>query len=137
MPRYEVFTTDPIDPDIKQQLATEITEIHCAVTGAPPSFVRVVFVAVGKDNCFVAGERRHDASIRGTIREGRSHESVAELLHGLSSAFHRAVGIPEEQILISLGARPGWQIMEGGRVLPEAGDEDDWLEAGKQEKAEA
>lgn len=133
MPRYEIFTTHPIDDDAKQRLAGEITDLHCEVTGAPPSFVRVAFVAGGEGNCFVAGRPRVDASIRGTIREGRSRESVAQLLHGLSDAFHRAVDIPQDQILVSLGARPGWQIMEGGRVLPEAGDEDDWLEAGNLE----
>lgn len=131
MPRYEIFTSDELPANVKRELAGEITDIHCDLTGAPPSFVRVVFFPVGDSNCFVAGEPQKDASIRGIIREGRSRENIAELLHGLGDAMHRATGVPKSEILVSLGQRPGWQVMEAGRVLPSPGQEGDWLEAGK------
>ncbi|GAA4550290.1 tautomerase family protein [Pseudonocardia xishanensis] len=129
MPRYDVYTSVELPAEKKAQLAREVTDLHVALTGAPPSFCRVVFSVVGDGNCFVAGEEQPDASVRGIIRDGRTRENVKQLLEGISEAMHRATGFDRTKIVVSVGQRPAWQVMEGGRVLPSPGDESDWLDA--------
>ena len=44
MPTYRTLTTPGLlDVEARQAYAKDVTEIHCDVTGAPPSFVHVVY----------------------------------------------------------------------------------------------
>lgn len=129
MPRYEVITNQELPDSAKTELAREFTEIHCAVTGAPPSFVHVVFATTGMDNTFIGGERRPETAVRGFVRAGRDHQTIRKLLAELSAQVHRVTEVPEAEIVVWVVEVPGSRIMEGGRVLPEPGDEEAWLHA--------
>ena len=50
------------------------------------------------------------------------------LAKDISSGTSRTTSIPEARIPVKLQARPARFAVEGGRVLPEPGDEDDWLD---------
>jgi hypothetical protein len=43
------------------------------------------------------------------------------------SRSSRISGIPEAHILVNIADRPVRFVVEGGRVMPEPGAEDDWL----------
>jgi hypothetical protein len=49
------------------------------------------------------------------------------LAKDISSNSSRIAGIPEARILVNIADRPARFAVEGGRVLPEPGAEDDWL----------
>jgi phenylpyruvate tautomerase PptA (4-oxalocrotonate tautomerase family) len=83
MPVYTcVTTTKTLADDTKAALAAEITKIHSSVTGAPTSFVHVVFQELPATNVFTdsspseppADNRRHPRRARrrgqGASRQG-------------------------------------------------------------------
>jgi phenylpyruvate tautomerase PptA (4-oxalocrotonate tautomerase family) len=55
MPLYEVETASgELKRSTKADIAAEITDIHCRLTGAPAAFVNVVFREYADGDCFVA-----------------------------------------------------------------------------------
>jgi hypothetical protein len=69
--------------------------------------------------------------INAVIRARRADAEATRLTTDISSSTVRIAGIREARILVSLQARPTGFAVEGGRVLPEPGDEDDWLDEAK------
>jgi phenylpyruvate tautomerase PptA (4-oxalocrotonate tautomerase family) len=60
MPVYTcISTTKTLADDTKAALAAEITKIHSSVTGAPTSFVHVVFQELPATNVFTDSARRN------------------------------------------------------------------------------
>jgi phenylpyruvate tautomerase PptA (4-oxalocrotonate tautomerase family) len=112
----------------KAEIAREITRIHCELTsGTPAGFVHVIFEEVQSGNRFSGGEPSSKALIVGRIRAGRSGEVKAKLLLGISEAWKRVTGQPERDILVAVQDVPARDVVEGGWVLPEPGQEDAWL----------
>jgi len=105
-------------------LARAITEVHASITGAPPSLVHVVFLTTGPGNTFVAGEPRPDVHLQGWIRAGRDAETTTALLSELSAVVARVLDAPVEQITVALREGPARLVMEGGRLVPDPGQED-------------
>lgn len=125
MPMYTVSTKTPLHDPVKLKIAHAITNIHCELTGAPKSFVNVVF----SENVPL---RRHVAlNIFGNIRKGRTPEMNRELSDSLVSEIGTLSSTAKEAIEISLFEVPATWVVEGGEVLPEPGEEDqcDWLHA--------
>lgn len=109
---------DVLDDQQRQRIATAITRIHCEVTGAPPAFAHVVF-----------DESRTDYSVLGTIRAGRSDDTKAELKRHMARAVAETVGVGVETVSVVTVDIPASWVMEGGALLPEPGEEGDWLAA--------
>ena len=74
MPYYQLFMPEGVLTDSSRSaIAKEITHIHCEETGAPESFVHVVFQAIKKGTQYTAGEIDDQVGVfLGMIREGRS-----------------------------------------------------------------
>lgn len=107
-----------LDAQQRQRIAAAITRIHCDVTGAPPTFVHVVF-----------DESKDGYSVLGTIRAGRTEDTKAELKRQIAHAVAATVGVAVETVSTFTIDIPASWVMEGGALLPEPGAEDDWLAA--------
>jgi phenylpyruvate tautomerase PptA (4-oxalocrotonate tautomerase family) len=129
MPVYTCVTTaKTLADDTKAALAAEITKVHSSITGAPTSFVHVVFQELPATNVFTDSSPSEPLLINGVIRAGRADADKVRLAKDISSSSSRIAGIPEARILVSIADRPARFAVEGGRVMPEPGAEDDWLE---------
>ena len=105
-----------LDDTKRQQIASEITRIHCEKTGAPPDFAHVLFA-----------DAQGGASVVGSIRAGRSAALEAELAAALTEAVAKVLGCEPALVRVTLLEVPASWVMEGGAVLPEPGAEAAWL----------
>lgn len=113
----------------KAQIAEEIANIHCNATGAPRSFVNVMFIELADGDCFVAGDTPATHSyIIGNIRHGRDVETRQGMLRDLSQMWTRVTGQSEVELLVSLFELDPANAIEGGLILPEPGSEQQWFE---------
>jgi phenylpyruvate tautomerase PptA (4-oxalocrotonate tautomerase family) len=128
MPLYTCITTaNTLAEDTKAALAAEITTIHSSITGAPSSFVHVIFQELPATNVFTDSSPSQPLLITGVIRAGRADTDKVRLAKDISSGSSRVAGIPQDRILVNIADRPARFVVEGGRVMPEPGAENDWL----------
>jgi phenylpyruvate tautomerase PptA (4-oxalocrotonate tautomerase family) len=128
MPLYTCITTEKtLADDTKAALAAEITKIHSSITGAPSAFAHVIFQELPATNVFTDASPSQPLLITGVIRAGRADADKMRLAADISSSSSRIAGIPEERILVNIADRPARFAVEGGRVMPAPGAEDDWL----------
>jgi phenylpyruvate tautomerase PptA (4-oxalocrotonate tautomerase family) len=122
---YYQFTVPSGGATLKHQaaVAAATTRVHSEVTGAPPAYVHCSFVEVGPESIFVAGEPVSGPRLVGLIREGRSTETRAKLLHGLADAWCAITGDAKDSLAIFLHEVPGANVLEDGRILPETVDD--------------
>lgn len=123
MPLYTVSCRKPLSQDIREAVSTTITDTHCEVTDAPPEFVNVIFM----DG--YALKKGWSLAIVGGVRSGgnRSADLIEKLNRTLHINIASAAKLPIEKVGIELvGVRASW-VMEGGKILPEPGAENDWL----------
>ena len=119
MPVYQCSIADArLDDAKRQQIATEITRVHCESTGAPPDFAHVLFVDAPES----AGP-----SVLGTIRAGRPDALKAGMAAGIAEAVAKTLGAEPERVRVHLLEVPASWVMEGGAILPEPGEEAAWL----------
>lgn len=123
MPLYNLACRSALDPPARERVATAVTQAHCAVTGAPAEFVNVLFM----HGFPLRGKLEIDAI--GGVRKGgtRTAEVVERLRIALKDAIVQASGTPADQVAVSLIGIPSNWVMEGGRVMPEPGAEQEWL----------
>lgn len=126
MPLYVVNSRPgAISDEAKAKIAKDITDIHCEVTDAPPTFVHAFFfeeaphVPLGDNTALLFGQ----------IRAGRTDEQKAEIIDRMSASIHKHAGISHEEIFASTVDTPASWVMEGGDLLPEPGEEAEWLAA--------
>ncbi len=108
----------------RQQFAAAVVEVHCDVTGAPPSFVHAL-VSEEHDAQLPAGRT---AIINGTIRAGRTDAQKAEIATRLSQALAETAGVSVEEVQTSTRDIEASHTMEAGVLLPEPGspEEEAW-----------
>lgn len=123
MPVYTLACTQPLPVTVRKAVADAITDVHCAVTGAPPEFVNVLFLHGQRTR---HGER---LAVIGNVRSGGNRNQ--ELTDSLQAAIHKGVALaadlPANEVSVRLIGYPASWGMEGGEILPEPGDEDAWL----------
>lgn len=126
MPLYVVNSrAGAISDDAKAKIAKDITDIHCEVTDAPPTFVHAFFfeeaphVPLGDNTALLFGQ----------IRAGRNDEQKAEIVERMSASIHEHASIARDKIFASTTDTPASWVMEGGDLLPEPGEEAEWLAA--------
>lgn len=126
MPMYTVSLRSDIPQNKKNQLAKLITDIHCSFTGAPPTFVNVIF----SQN--VSLENGIEVNVLGNVRKGRTAESNKRLTKEFHQELSKLLNIHPQHMEISLLEIPARWVMEGGEVLPEPGEEGscEWLQNG-------
>ncbi len=105
----------------RQQFAAHVVDVHCDVTGAPPSFVHVL---VTEDHDRQLPESR-TAVVNGTIRAGRNAEQKAEIATRISSALASTAGTDASTVSTTTRDIPASHTMEGGVLLPEPGSSEE------------
>lgn len=132
MPTYVCTSiTGRLSPSQKQQIVSDITRIHCEATGAPGYFAQVIFEDVAPSDYYVGGKPlAHDQLfVHGRIRTGRAAQAKTRMIQEMARALGHAAQIPATGVWVYLGELPARQLIEGGHVLPEPGDEDAWTAA--------
>lgn len=123
MPLYRCFAApEALDGSQRSALAAAITDIHCDLTTAPPTFIHVQFHP-GKDDqatLFV---------LHGGLRAGRSQEVTDQIIERCSAALAGIAAVSVDQISMRTSETPASWIYEGGQVMPEPGEEVAWLAA--------
>lgn len=115
----------------KQEIAQEITRIHCDATQAPGYFAQVVFEDVEPGNYYIGGEPlcHGHVFVHGRTRAGRSAQLKTQMVRDLARELGRIAGLPPTGVWVYVSELPSRQFIEGGHVLPEPGDEAAWTAA--------
>ncbi len=114
-----------IDDEAKPKIAADITRIHCEITNAPPTFVHAFFFE-DAEHMPLNGK---SAFLFGTIRHGRNDVQKQQIVEEMSQSIHMHTDIPLDEISAMISDTPASWVMEGGDLLPEPGEEADWLKA--------
>ncbi len=123
MPFYRcAVPKESVPYEQRAAVAKAFTDVHCGSTGAPRSFVHVVF-----DEADDRWETPY--FVDGANRAGRPEALKTQLLSDLIDAFREVTGVPAEQVSGRITEGPASWTMEGGMVLPEPGEETaEWYE---------
>ncbi|WP_405489238.1 4-oxalocrotonate tautomerase [Nocardia sp. NBC_00511] len=122
MPLYNVACRARSEAVAHQPIVEAITATHCEITGAPPEFVSVVFLHGHPVRADV------ELSVIAGVRGGgnRDADLFARLEHSLREAIAAAAELRHSAVEVALIEFAASWIMEGGVVLPEPGEEDNW-----------
>lgn len=132
MPTYLcTYRRDGLSEPQKARIAEAITRAHSEETGAPASFVQVVFSAQSASDAFVGGAPAPAGQmwIRGDIRAGRTEVQKRALMLRIMRAVGGITGTAESEIWVYLCDLTPTDMVEFGRVLPLPGAEEAWLAA--------
>lgn len=129
MPFYNCITRrDLLSQKEKEQIAIEITDMHCELTGAPRQFVHVVFNHFESSDAFTAAGSSEFSFIRAALRAGRPPDVKLEILNRISEIWARIVkNAKPENLLVSIAETPLGNIMESGLLLPDPKDDIEWM----------
>jgi phenylpyruvate tautomerase PptA (4-oxalocrotonate tautomerase family) len=128
MPIYTCTVAEgTLTAESKAALAAEITRIHAAINGVPPTYVNVIFAELPPGDVFVGGKPGKPLIISGWARRGHPQEAVTRLATEVASAAARITGMDERHVMVVIEDSPAQSAVEGGRVLPEPGHEAEWL----------
>ena len=131
MPIYTCTTNEStLSAQAKQALAGEIATIHSEINHVPSTYVNVVFHELPADNVYTDGVSASPVLVSGWIREGHPKSEVTRLATEIAAAVTRIAGVPAQRVLVVFETSPASFAVEGGRVLPEPGEEAAWIAGG-------
>ena len=125
MPLYRCAVTPGLTTEAQRaRIAQEIVRIHCDVTAAPPSFVHAFFTETPAEQL----PEGKVAFVLGSIRWGRTDEQKAQIVSEMTNVVADVTGrLADEVGVVTVDVPSKWN-MEGGELLPEPGEEAEWLE---------
>jgi phenylpyruvate tautomerase PptA (4-oxalocrotonate tautomerase family) len=115
--------------EVKSALAAAITHIHSVINHVPSTYVNVVFNEQPAENVYTDGAAATPLLITGWVRDGHPEHETTRLAIEIADAATRITGIPADRVLVVFESSPAHYAVEGGRVLPEPGEETAWLAA--------
>jgi phenylpyruvate tautomerase PptA (4-oxalocrotonate tautomerase family) len=126
MPLYRCTSPqDSLSEAQRSALAQAFTDIHCDLTGAPRTFVHVQFHHHDPQ----AGRAAYE--LHAGIRAGRDRALADAIVARCVAAVADVARVDPGQVSMRTSATPASWILEGGRVLPEPGEEEAWEAARK------
>ncbi|UAK55267.1 tautomerase family protein [Mycolicibacterium smegmatis] len=129
MPLYQIDTVKGrLTPSVKAEIANKVTDIHCQLTGAPDTFVNVVFREYTEGDCFVARKPEGRSFLGGQIRHGRSVETRQAMLKALRDMWVQTTGQSEAELIVGISEVDPRMVLEAGFFMPEPGQEKAWFE---------
>jgi phenylpyruvate tautomerase PptA (4-oxalocrotonate tautomerase family) len=139
MPMYQCQSpVGTLSDSVRAEVVKEITRIHCENTGAPSSFVHVVFQDLPDGALYTDNKvDPRTSTITCIIRAGRTVETRQQIMKGISAAWSRLTGQPENQLWIAVFEVNSETIMEFGLILPAPGGEEAWMAENKAALASA
>jgi phenylpyruvate tautomerase PptA (4-oxalocrotonate tautomerase family) len=112
MPIYACTANDAtLTAATKAELAGEIASIHASINHVPSTYVNVVFHELPIDSVYTDGRPASPILVSGWVREGHPDPETTRLATEIAAAVTRITGVDPE----------------GGRVLPEPGQEQAWF----------
>jgi phenylpyruvate tautomerase PptA (4-oxalocrotonate tautomerase family) len=131
VPIYTCTTNQStLSVDSKKALAGEIATIHSEINHVPSTYVNVVFHELPPDSVYSDGVPASPVLLSGWIREGHPKAETTRLATEIAGAVTRVTGVPAERVLVVFETSPASFAVEGGRVLPEPGEEAAWIAGG-------
>jgi phenylpyruvate tautomerase PptA (4-oxalocrotonate tautomerase family) len=131
MPIYTCTANDAtLTASTKAELAGEIARIHSAINHVPSTYVNVVFHELPADAVYTDGRPAAPVLVSGWVRAGHPEADITRLATEIASAITRLAGVPAERVLVVFQSSPAHFAVEGGRVLPEPGEEQAWISGG-------
>jgi phenylpyruvate tautomerase PptA (4-oxalocrotonate tautomerase family) len=131
MPTYVCYAhRGQLTAQHKAQIAAGIARIHSEFTGAPVAFTQCVFHELNPDDHFIGVQPASENGVwvYGHIRSKRSISTKNEILLGIRDLVRRVLNVPESAIWVYLNELNHTDMVEFGRVLPEPGNEQRWLD---------
>jgi phenylpyruvate tautomerase PptA (4-oxalocrotonate tautomerase family) len=137
MPVYQCYSPKGLlTESAKTKIAEEMTTMYCDATGAPASWVNVLFHELPDGECFVGGKPATQSLILGINRHGRDLETRRAMLRQLSQIWTRNSGQSEADLWISVTEIDHTNVMDAGLFIPEPGHEHEWFEENRARLAE-
>lgn len=130
MPVYSLTSRKTLSDDKKQQLVNLFTDAHCSIMVAPEQFVHVLF----SDGIPIFD--RKSLYIHANVRAGRAEDTIKKMKTTLIEGCAKILNVKENKIHINLLEIQAKWIMEGGYVMPDPGEEDEWMEKVTRDLAE-
>ena len=130
MPIYTLTTTaSTLNAQVKAKLAGEIATIHSQINHVPSTYVNVVFHELPPDGVYTDGVPANPVLVNGWVRAGHPQADTTHLATGIAAAVTRIAGVDAQRVLVVMLSSPASSAVEGGRVLPEPGQEQAWIAA--------
>jgi phenylpyruvate tautomerase PptA (4-oxalocrotonate tautomerase family) len=124
MPTWTVFTAQgKLTLAQKEEIARVCTDVYLEEFGLARYMTQVIFHEIASDDRYIAGKpaRPDLVWLRCDVRDGRTEDQKARLLHGVQQGVAKAANVPEEAVWIYLNDIPSWNIMEWGHIMPHLG----------------
>ena len=122
MPLYGLTSRKKLSLDKRKKLANLFTDAHCSIMIAPEQFVHVIF----SDGLpLLNGKALY---IHANVRKGRAQSQIDKLCDVVTKGSAEILGVKEDKVHINLMEISGKWAMEGGFVMPDPGEEDEWME---------
>jgi phenylpyruvate tautomerase PptA (4-oxalocrotonate tautomerase family) len=118
---------EALSAETKKALAVEIGAIHSAINHVPSTYVNVVFNELPADSLYTDGVPASPFLVNGWVREGHPKAETTRLASEIAAAVTRISAIPADRVLVVFQSSPASFAVEGGRVLPEPGEEEAWI----------
>jgi phenylpyruvate tautomerase PptA (4-oxalocrotonate tautomerase family) len=128
VPIYTFITTkSTLTADSKTALAGEIARIHSAINHVPSTYVNVVFHELPADAIYTDGRPSAPVLVNGWVRAGHPDADTTRLATEIATVVTQITGVPAERVMVVFLSSPAHYAVEGGRVLPEPGEERAWI----------
>ena len=111
----------------KRALAGEIARIHSSINHVPSTYVNVAFHELAADGLYTDGVPASPVLVSGWVRAGHPEDDTTRLATEIATAVSRICEIDAQRVLVVIQSSPARFAVEGGRVLPEPGQEQTWL----------
>jgi phenylpyruvate tautomerase PptA (4-oxalocrotonate tautomerase family) len=131
MPIYTCTVNDEtLTASTKAELAGEIARIHSEINHVPSTYVNVAFHELPADAVYTDGRPAAPVLVSGWVRAGHPEADITRLATEIASAITQLAGIPADRVMAVFESSPAHFAVEGGRVLPEPGEEQAWISGG-------
>ncbi len=128
MPVYTcTTTTSTLTADVKGALAQEISRIHAEINHVPTTYVNVVFHELAAGGIYTDGVPANPVLVNGWVRSGHPADKTTRLATEIATAVSRIADVDPDRVLMVIQNSPASGAVEGGRILPEPGQEQAWI----------
>jgi phenylpyruvate tautomerase PptA (4-oxalocrotonate tautomerase family) len=131
MPTYVCYAhRGQLTAERKADIAAGVAEIHSRFTGAPVWFTQCVFHELDTDDHFIGDQPApsNGVWVYGHIRAERSPSARTHILLAIRDHLMRVLHIPDSVVWVYLNELSHTDMVEFGRVLPQPGDEQNWVD---------
>jgi phenylpyruvate tautomerase PptA (4-oxalocrotonate tautomerase family) len=128
MPVYTCTTTkSTLTADVKSALAREISRIHAEINHVPSTYVNVVFHELPSGAIYTDGAPANPVLVNSWVRSGHPADETTRLATEIAAAVSRIANVDPDRVMMVIQNSPASGAVEGGRVLPEPGQEQAWI----------